>query len=45
MVVIPQDLVEKVLELMPKIVAGDDKIKEEVLAGSSVAQSFKRHRS
>ena len=43
--VIPQELVDKVLELMPKIVEADDKVKEDVMAGSTVAEAFKKHRA
>lgn len=44
-VVIPQGLVDKVLELMPKIVEADDKVKEDVMAGRTVVEAFKKHRS
>lgn len=44
-VVIPQQHVDKVLELMPKIVEADDKVKEDVMAGSTVVEAFKKHRS
>ena len=43
--VIPQELVDKVLELMPKIVEADDKVKEDIMAGTTVVEAFKKHRS
>lgn len=43
-VVIPAALLDEVLELMPKLVAADDKVKEDVLAGSTVFDAFKKHR-
>jgi hypothetical protein len=44
-VVIPQDLLEKVLELMPRLVEADEKVKEAVKAGMSVFDAFKKFRS
>ncbi|CAJ0548953.1 Ff.00g025660.m01.CDS01 [Fusarium sp. VM40] len=44
-VVIPQDKVSAVLELLPKLTAADDKIKEDVITGATVYESFKLHRS
>ncbi|KAF6811038.1 DlpA domain-containing protein [Colletotrichum sojae] len=44
-VVIPQDKVDQVLELLPKLTAADDKVKEDVLNGTSVYDAFKTHRS
>ncbi|KAF9770927.1 hypothetical protein IL306_011499 [Fusarium sp. DS 682] len=44
-VVIPQNKVYEVLELLPKLTAADDKVKEDVLKGATVFQSFKLHRS
>ena len=43
-VVIPSNLVDDVLELMPKLVAADDKVKEDVMAGGKVFDAFKKHR-
>lgn len=43
-VVIPQDLVEQVIELMPQLVEADDKVKADVEAGSSVQEAFRKHR-
>ena len=43
-VVIPKDLAEDLIELMPELVRADDKVKEDVLAGSGVFESFKKHR-
>ncbi|KAL0941918.1 DlpA domain-containing protein [Colletotrichum truncatum] len=44
-VVIPQGKVDQVLELLPKLTAADDKVKEDVLKGMSVYDAFKAHRS
>ena len=44
MVVIPADKLEQVLELLPKLTADDDKVKEAVLGGMSVQEAFKRFR-
>lgn len=43
-VVIPRLLLTDVLELMPKLVAQDDKVKEDVEHGVAVFEAFKRHR-
>jgi len=44
-VAIPKDLVDDVIDLMPKLVHADEKVKEDVQAGSSVFEAFKKHRS
>ncbi|KAF4964939.1 hypothetical protein FSARC_7211 [Fusarium sarcochroum] len=44
-VVIPQDKVSAVLELLPKLTAADGKVKEDVVKGKTVYESFKLHRS
>ncbi|KAM5445555.1 hypothetical protein MaudCBS49596_007375 [Microsporum audouinii] len=44
-VVIPNGLIDDVLELMPKLVAADEKVKMDVLNGSTVFEAFKKHRS
>jgi hypothetical protein len=44
-VVIPLQLLDAVLDLMPRLVAADDKVKEDVLHGSTVFDAFKKHRS
>ncbi|KAM0247056.1 hypothetical protein ACHAP5_004336 [Fusarium lateritium] len=44
-VVIPQDKVSAVHELLPKLTAADVKIKEDVIRGATVYESFKLHRS
>ncbi|RMD43243.1 hypothetical protein DV735_g1883, partial [Chaetothyriales sp. CBS 134920] len=41
-VVIPQALVDATLQLMPRLVAADDKVKEAVKEGLSVAAAFKK---
>lgn len=43
-VVIPQELLDATLELMPKLVAADDKVKEAVQGGMTVAEAFKAFR-
>jgi regulator of RNase E activity RraA len=43
-VAIPGDMLEEVIALMPKLVAADDRIKEDVRRGQSVAHAFKKHR-
>lgn len=42
--VIPAALLDDVLTLMPKLVAADEKVKEDVLNGSNVFDAFKKHR-
>ncbi|KAM4063025.1 aldolase/RraA domain-containing protein [Hirsutella rhossiliensis] len=44
LVIIPRDQVTKVLELLPKLTAADDKVKTDVLGGMSVHEAFKLHR-
>lgn len=44
-VVIPRDKVDQVIDLLPKITAADDKVKEDVLKGATVFDAFKTHRS
>jgi hypothetical protein len=43
-VVIPSDLVDQVVQLMPRLVEADDKVKEAVGAGMPVAEAFKKFR-
>ncbi|KAL4999644.1 hypothetical protein BDV10DRAFT_184035 [Aspergillus recurvatus] len=43
-VVIPKDLLDRVLEVMPGIVEADDKVKEAVEGGMSVFEAFKKFR-
>ncbi|KAF2874519.1 DlpA domain-containing protein [Massariosphaeria phaeospora] len=42
---IPQGKVAEVLQLLPKLVAADEKVMEDVEEGISVKESFKRHRN
>ncbi|OAX80180.1 hypothetical protein ACJ72_05493 [Emergomyces africanus] len=42
--IIPADLLDEVLALVPKLAAADEKVKEDVLNGSSVFDAFKSHR-
>lgn len=44
-VVIPHDLVDQVIDLIPMLVAADEKVKADVESGSAVATAFKKHRS
>ncbi|OKL60085.1 hypothetical protein UA08_04714 [Talaromyces atroroseus] len=44
-VVIPQDLLDDVLELSPKLIAQDDKVKADVEKGLSVFEAMKKHRN
>lgn len=44
-VVIPSQLVDQVIDLMPKLVAADENVKADVEEGSTVAAAFKKHRS
>lgn len=43
-VVIPQGLVDQVIDLMPGLVAADEKVKEAVKVGSEVQAAFKKYR-
>jgi hypothetical protein len=43
-VAIPKDLLEDVVNLIPKIVAADEKVKEDVSKGESAAAAFRKHR-
>lgn len=43
-IIIPLDKVSEVVEMLPKLVAADDRVKEEVKKGMSVKEAFKRHR-
>jgi regulator of RNase E activity RraA len=43
-VVIPKEKVDAVIELLPKLVAADDRVKEDVEQGMSVQEAFKKHR-
>ncbi|KIW26115.1 uncharacterized protein PV07_09242 [Cladophialophora immunda] len=44
-VVIPLELLDETLSLMPKLVASDDKVKEAVLGGMPVAEAFRTFRN
>lgn len=43
-VIIPQELVDRVIEVMPGRVAGDSKVKEAVEAGSDVQTAIQKYR-
>lgn len=44
-VVIPRDLLDGVLEVMPRLVEMDDRVKQAVLGGESVFEAFKKFRT
>lgn len=44
-VVIPKDLLDDLLELMPKLVEADEKVKAEVEKGMPVFEAFQRYRT
>lgn len=44
-VCIPADLVSKVLEILPPIVAADEKVLKEVEEGGDVGTAFRKYRS
>lgn len=44
-VVIPRELLEQVLELMPKLISMDDQAKEAVAKGMTVTEAFKTFRA
>lgn len=43
-VVIPQDKLDSVIEIAPKLVRADDKVKEEVEKGMTVREAFAKFR-
>jgi hypothetical protein len=43
-VVIPQELLDETLKLMPILVSADDKVKEAILKGITVGEAFKKFR-
>ncbi|KAE8451519.1 hypothetical protein EG329_003592 [Mollisiaceae sp. DMI_Dod_QoI] len=43
-VVIPQDQLTSVLELLPRLVEADDRVKDDVIRGVTVQEAFKKHR-
>lgn len=42
---IPRDLLDQVLEVMPKLIGMDDKVKEAVGRGMTVFDAFKQFRT
>lgn len=44
-VAIPQDLVDSVLEVLPRLVEADDRVKEDLKTGVSVKEAFAKHRT
>lgn len=43
-VCIPAKLLDKVLELLPRLAAADEKVLKDVKEGVEVSDAFKRHR-
>lgn len=43
-VAIPQDLLDAVLDYLPRLVEADDRVKEDVQKGFSVQEAFAKHR-
>ena len=43
-IIIPQDKVAEVIEMLPRLVEADNRVKEDVLKGMSVQDAFKKHR-
>lgn len=43
-VAVPQDKIEELLELLPKLVGADEKVIADVEQGVSVEEAFRRHR-
>lgn len=43
-VIIPQDKVLEVIDMLPKLMEADDKVKEDVGKGMTVQEAFKLHR-
>jgi len=43
-VCIPRKLVDKVLDMLPKLVSADEKVMKEVESGMTVGEAFKLHR-
>lgn len=45
MVAIPKELLDSVLDLIPKLVAQDEKVKADVENGAPVFEAMKKHRN
>ena len=43
-IIIPQNLVTKVIEMLPSLIEADDRVKEDVAKGMTVQEAFKKHR-
>jgi len=43
-IIIPVEKVSEVVDMLPKLVAADDRVKEEVKNGMTVKEAFKKHR-
>ena len=43
-VVIPRGMIAQVLEMMPRFIEADDRVKEAVAGGMSVHEAFHQHR-
>jgi regulator of RNase E activity RraA len=43
-IVIPLEKVDQVIEMLPRLMEADDKVKEDVAKGMTVQEAFKKHR-
>jgi regulator of RNase E activity RraA len=43
-IVIPLEKVDQVIEMLPRLMEADDKVKEDVAMGMTVQEAFKKHR-
>jgi regulator of RNase E activity RraA len=43
-IVIPLEKVDQVIEMLPRLMKADDKVKEDVAKGMTVQEAFKKHR-
>ncbi|KAG6011089.1 hypothetical protein E4U54_008304 [Claviceps lovelessii] len=43
-VIIPGDKLDQVVDMLPRLTAADDRVKEDILKGVSVYEAFQRHR-
>lgn len=42
--IIPQEKVDEVVAMLPKLIEADDRVKEDVEKGMTVQEAFKKHR-
>ena len=43
-IVIPKEKVADVVEMLPKLIEADERVKEDVKKGMTVKEAFKKHR-